>query len=253
MLFTVSIAHEAAHELDQRHFTAEVQGHCTRRQVPTLCPVLVRAAPPYLTMRRPFPVSGSAGFTGASPLLYPCLPSHPCRSVAAGGQNTVGARFGTSRYEKPLQHYCETDNYDIINLSFLHIFFDQNAGTGPNGVTLPNINHAFHCETTFPGTALLRCPEIGTGISACQARGKKVLLSLGGAAGLYGESHVTLLLLQLQQLQQLPQDRAALTASCSCWKHAACSTGCSAGMHTLYRVAKHAPLQLAQPPVRHGP
>lgn len=31
-----------------------------------------------------------------------------------------------------------------------------------------------------------QCPTVGTAIKACQARGKKVVLSLGGAAGLYG-------------------------------------------------------------------
>ena len=34
--------------------------------------------------------------------------------------------------------------------------------------------------------SLLRCPKIEEGIKACQAKGKTVLMSLGGASGAYG-------------------------------------------------------------------
>jgi chitinase len=33
---------------------------------------------------------------------------------------------------------------------------------------------------------LSQCPKIGAGIKTCQARGKKLTISLGGAAGVYG-------------------------------------------------------------------
>ncbi|EEP83023.1 hypothetical protein UREG_07888 [Uncinocarpus reesii 1704] len=61
------------------------------------------------------------------------------------GQNSYGEGSGDLA-QKPLGYYCERDN----------------------------------C-TTFPGTDLLNCPNIGADISKCQRKGKTVLLSIGGA------------------------------------------------------------------------
>lgn len=50
----------------------------------------------------------------------------------------------------------------------------------------PGINLANHCNTTFKGyPTLLNCTDIGHQITKCQQMGKKILISLGGAAGLY--------------------------------------------------------------------
>ena len=53
---------------------------------------------------------------------------------------------------------------------------------------MPSLNFAFHCQKgiSIEYPHLLRCPEIEKGIKECQKRGKKVLMSLGGAAGSYG-------------------------------------------------------------------
>lgn len=79
---------------------------------------------------------------------------------------------------------------DIIPLAFLYIFFNSDG--------LPAINFAAACENTyFSGTGLLHCAQMGyvlgrfcadgsADIKTCQAAGKKILLSLGGAAGSYG-------------------------------------------------------------------
>ena len=50
---------------------------------------------------------------------------------------------------------------------------------------LPALNFAYHCETPVSPEYpfLLRCPKIEEGIKECQKRGKKVLMSLGGATG----------------------------------------------------------------------
>ncbi|RKP38501.1 glycoside hydrolase superfamily [Dimargaris cristalligena] len=97
------------------------------------------------------------------------------------GQNSYGAAnpSDSQNWEKPLADYCRDDTTDVLVLSFLHIF---NSGTD----RLPGTNFANHCDVTFPGTDLLYCPDIGKDVSYCQSRGKKVLLSLGGAAGSYG-------------------------------------------------------------------
>lgn len=94
------------------------------------------------------------------------------------GQNSAG---GTNTQAR-LSEYCDNDATDIVLLSFLHIFF----GTGGK----PEVNFASACDdgTLFPGTALLQCPNIAQDIKTCQSKGKKVILSLGGASGSYGFS-----------------------------------------------------------------
>ena len=50
---------------------------------------------------------------------------------------------------------------------------------------MPEVNFSLHCwnpiSPAYPN--LYKCPEIEEGIKACQAAGKKVLISLGGATG----------------------------------------------------------------------
>ena len=91
------------------------------------------------------------------------------------GQNGAGN-------EQTLATVCD-EPYEFIILGFLHIFFDPN-----NKDNMPGLNLANHCSdnygTDYPD--LLNCPEIAQQITQCQSKGKKVMLSLGGAAGLYG-------------------------------------------------------------------
>ena len=48
---------------------------------------------------------------------------------------------------------------------------------------------ANHCNTSFPGYPdLLNCTKIASHIKTCQDYGRKIILSLGGAAGVYGFS-----------------------------------------------------------------
>ncbi|KAF5097377.1 hypothetical protein D0Z00_002414 [Geotrichum galactomycetum] len=92
------------------------------------------------------------------------------------GQNSAGGLNTQAR----LADYCESDATDIVLLSFLHIFF------GTDG--LPEMNFASACDdgTLFSGTGLLQCPNMAEDIKTCQSKGKKVILSLGGASGAYG-------------------------------------------------------------------
>ncbi|KAL1924365.1 uncharacterized protein VTP21DRAFT_7400 [Calcarisporiella thermophila] len=97
------------------------------------------------------------------------------------GQNSYGAANPGDKpgWQKPLEEYCKDTSLDLITVAFLHVF---NAGTG----RLPEIDLSNQCSDYFNGTSLHHCPETGKGIKACQAKGKAVLLSLGGAAGSYG-------------------------------------------------------------------
>ncbi|KAF9109270.1 Chitinase 1 [Mortierella sp. AM989] len=88
------------------------------------------------------------------------------------GQNSVSYSGGS---EEGLAEYCKDDTIDILVIAFVSKI--------QNGV--PVLSLANHCSGTFPGTSLLRCPEIGQDIKACQARGKAVLISIGGASGSY--------------------------------------------------------------------
>ncbi|KAL9978993.1 hypothetical protein ACROYT_G016582 [Oculina patagonica] len=100
--------------------------------------------------------------------------------VGYWGQNGAGPANGPANYEKPLAEVCQTTKYDIIAVSFLTEFFDKRQKD-----EMPGLNFAFHCETSVSPEYpfLLRCPEIEAGIKKCQERGKKVLMSIGGATG----------------------------------------------------------------------
>eukprot|EP01121_Diplochlamys_sp_Union-15-3_P006604 TRINITY_DN17098_c0_g1_i1.p1 TRINITY_DN17098_c0_g1~~TRINITY_DN17098_c0_g1_i1.p1 ORF type:complete len:341 (-),score=61.22 TRINITY_DN17098_c0_g1_i1:10-1032(-) len=100
------------------------------------------------------------------------------------GQDSAGNRY-PNNLEKPLAQVCSYPGYDIINIGFVIIFFDQN-----NKGQLPGLNFANHCTTSFPGYPdLLNCTtDIGNDIKKCQSMGKKIVLSFGGAAGSYGFS-----------------------------------------------------------------
>ncbi|KAJ1976711.1 Chitinase 2 [Dimargaris verticillata] len=98
------------------------------------------------------------------------------------GQDSFGVTHAQAKgSEKTLEEICSRDeiSQDVFVLAFLNTF---NAGTDKP----PTLDFSHQCTTKFPNTELLQCPDIARGIRKCQARGKVVLLSLGGAVGLYG-------------------------------------------------------------------
>ncbi|RKP38481.1 glycoside hydrolase superfamily, partial [Dimargaris cristalligena] len=99
--------------------------------------------------------------------------------VVYWGQNPWGGQHleDPANWEQNIDYYCQDETVDIIIASFL---VNYNLGR------IPDTNFANHCNTTFPGTHLHYCASIANGIRYCQRRGKKVLLSLGGAEGSYG-------------------------------------------------------------------
>jgi len=106
-----------------------------------------------------------------SSLLLPLLlislfkPSH-----AAG----IAVYWGQNGNEGSLADACNTGNYQFLNIAFLSTF--------GNGQT-PQLNLAGHCNPAANG-----CTQFSDQIKACQSRGIKVLLSLGGASGSYSLS-----------------------------------------------------------------
>ncbi|KAF5367039.1 hypothetical protein D9758_004070 [Tetrapyrgos nigripes] len=96
------------------------------------------------------------------------------------GQNSYGATHSdTANWQTNLAHYCQDDTINAFPLAFLNVFF------GPGG--LPEINLANTCnnvdDPVFPGSTLPNCQFMAADIQACQARGKIITLSLGGATG----------------------------------------------------------------------
>ncbi|CAM8896046.1 unnamed protein product [Rhodiola kirilowii] len=95
-------------------------------------------------------------------MLFLAVGSH------AGG---ISIYWGQNVNEGTLSDTCATGNYDYVVLAFLPTF--------GNGAT-PMINLAGHCDPYSNG-----CTNLSSDIKSCQAKGVKVLLSIGGAAGSY--------------------------------------------------------------------
>ncbi|CCH41767.1 Chitinase 2 [Wickerhamomyces ciferrii] len=94
-------------------------------------------------------------------------------------KNNVAVYWGqaSAGTQEDLSYYCDSDDVDIIILSFL------NAYPGYNGA--PTLSLATSCFDKY-SNGVLDCPDIGDEITECQSKGKKILLALGGQAGVYG-------------------------------------------------------------------
>ncbi|KAL0428797.1 UNVERIFIED_CONTAM: Hevamine-A [Sesamum radiatum] len=86
----------------------------------------------------------------------------------AGG---ISIYWGQNGNEGTLENTCATGNYKYVILAFLSSF-----GNGQK----PMLNLAGHCDPYSNG-----CTGLSSDIKSCQAKGIKVLLSIGGGAGGY--------------------------------------------------------------------
>ncbi|KAK8654534.1 hypothetical protein V6N13_128497 [Hibiscus sabdariffa] len=93
--------------------------------------------------------------------------------AVASGSNGGGISiyWGQNGNEGTLAETCATGKYEYVNIAFLATF--------GNGQT-PMINLAGHCDPYSNG-----CTGLSSDIKSCQAKGIKVILSLGGGAGSY--------------------------------------------------------------------
>lgn len=83
----------------------------------------------------------------------------------------IAIYWGQNGNEGSLAETCATGNYKFVNIAFLPTF--------GNGQT-PMINLAGHCDPYING-----CTGLSSEIKSCQAKGIKVMLSIGGGAGSY--------------------------------------------------------------------
>ncbi|KAJ3684926.1 hypothetical protein LUZ61_014090 [Rhynchospora tenuis] len=101
-------------------------------------------------------------------ILIPLLLCFLAASVRSGG---IAVYWGQNGNEGTLKSTCDSGNYVIVILAFITTF--------GNGRT-PVLNLAGHCNPFRGG-----CKSLTADINACQARGIKILLSLGGGSGSY--------------------------------------------------------------------
>ncbi|XP_057439602.1 hevamine-A-like [Lotus japonicus] len=90
------------------------------------------------------------------------------RGSDAGG---ISIYWGQNGNEGTLAKTCATGNYKYVNLAFLSTF--------GNGRT-PRLDLSGHCDASSNG-----CTKLSTDIKSCQAKGIKVILSIGGGVGSY--------------------------------------------------------------------
>ncbi|PKA55765.1 Acidic endochitinase [Apostasia shenzhenica] len=90
---------------------------------------------------------------------------------AASQAGKIAVYWGQNDNEKTLAETCASGYYGFVILAFLCVF--------GNGQT-PQLNLASHCDPSSNG-----CIGLSSDIKSCQAKGVKVLLSIGGGAGSY--------------------------------------------------------------------
>ncbi|KAH8808182.1 glycoside hydrolase family 18 protein [Xylogone sp. PMI_703] len=86
------------------------------------------------------------------------------------GQNSINQGTGPNAQQR-LSHYCANSEIDIIPLGFLLAL---------NNPLLNLANAGDNC-TAISGSQLFSCPQLAEDIPACQALGKTIMLSIGGA------------------------------------------------------------------------
>jgi chitinase len=119
----------------------------------------------------------SAGLMAASAVTAsPAMAPSKSMRKRTGGDNKVVVYWGNTGAATgniPLSDVCSNPDVDVVVLSFLTEFPEQSGG-------VPVLNFGNACGNTF-ASGLLHCNQIGAVIPTCQANGKEVFLSLGGA------------------------------------------------------------------------
>ncbi len=114
--------------------------------------------------------NSSSGGNGSSPDSSP-PPKPPA---------TVAVYWGAKLKTVSLDTVCEDPSYDIVNLSFLSAFFA--TGQYPR-LAIPSLNGSSEAQRLAGAADLQDGTALMPAIRKCQAGGKRVLLSMGGAAG----------------------------------------------------------------------
>ncbi|KAM3458360.1 hypothetical protein MY3296_000566 [Beauveria thailandica] len=106
----------------------------------------------------------------------PTTESSNLRTRAAGSKLTV--YWGGEDDSLPLMDVCNDDTYDIVNLAFLAYF---NKAGGYPGLEISGLDGPSAAQREVGATGLKDGARLVPAIKKCQANGKLVILSMGGA------------------------------------------------------------------------
>ncbi|KAJ3066699.1 Acidic endochitinase [Podochytrium sp. JEL0797] len=134
--------------------------------------------------------SGGGSTSNSMPMVHNQLVGYFGQNAIANGvdivKGTNGRNTSASSYQGTLATYCSTGYYNTINLAFLNLF---GGGNGHFAITFGSFNVPNYAGVyTYTGNGLESNPQyvvqnfikIGQDITACQAQGVKIILSLGG-------------------------------------------------------------------------
>lgn len=105
-------------------------------------------------------------------IFFFCISSFTSSHARDG---SIAIYWGQYDKEGTLAQTCATGNYAFINIGFLNKFGNDRK---------PNLDLAGHCNTDDSNG----CTSLNKDIKSCQAKGIKVILSIGGALGDYSLS-----------------------------------------------------------------
>lgn len=97
-----------------------------------------------------------------------------------GKTNKLVVYWGAKLNTVSLDTVCSDPSYDIVNISFLSYFFAE--GQFPR-LAIPSLNGSSAAQKLAGAISLQDGTSLIPAIQKCQANGKLVLLSMGGAAG----------------------------------------------------------------------
>lgn len=99
------------------------------------------------------------------------------RALAAGNARLV-VYWGAEDDSTTLSDVCSDDSYGIVNLAFLNKFF---AAGGLPEISISGLDNPSEAQQAAGATGLKDGSGLVDAIQQCQAAGKLVILSLGGA------------------------------------------------------------------------
>ena len=138
-------------------------------------------------------------YTGKVTASMPTLTSTATTSTtSAAPLSTFSPRSNTNLFawwgqngQAPLGDFCKDTTYDVIIMSFLNTY--KGAGGYP-GMNLGTYTHTFPqtpAQKAAGATDLWDAKDVAADIVKCQAAGKKIFLSLGGAVAHASENFAT--------------------------------------------------------------
>ncbi|KAK6353295.1 hypothetical protein TWF696_005267 [Orbilia brochopaga] len=99
---------------------------------------------------------------------------------ARAASNNLVVYYGQGPNQERLRTLCDNANIDTIPVGFVTQF----GNTGMGGVIETNFGN--QCGDPYPGTKFVyQCHYLQEDVAYCQSIGKKILLSIGGGAGVY--------------------------------------------------------------------